>query len=106
MELQVRHDSQGSRFHIPPEAIDSAPDHKMANMGTVLSYHQVSPTVLEFKSTLVPPHLRGQGVGTALVRQSLDWAREHGYHVIPTCPFVRHFIDENPSYQEMVAERA
>ena len=106
MQLDVQHDPEGSRFHVPPEVLDGDPQHKMANMGTVLSYHQIAPKVLDFRSTLVPPHLRGHGIGTQLVRQALDWARGEGYSVVPSCPFVAAFIEENPEYADLVAQHA
>ena len=106
MQLDVQHDPNGNRFHVPPEVIDGEPQHKMANMGTVLSYHRVGEKVLDFRSTLVPPHLRGKGVGTELVRQALDWARQEGYQVIPSCSFVARFLEDNPEYQDLVADQA
>src|SRR5207302_1480854 len=90
MQLEVQHDPHGSRFHVPPEELHAGPS-KIADMGMVLSYTSMSPGVLDFKSTLVPPHLRGQGLGSELVRQALDWARREGYQVIPSCPFVAAF---------------
>ena len=104
MQVSVQHDAEGSRFHVPPEVIDGEPQHKMANMGTVLSYHEIRPKVLELRSTLVPPHLRNRGVGTELVRQALDWVRREGYQVVPTCPFVQDFLERNPEYQDLVVD--
>ena len=106
MQLDVQHDPDASRFHVPPEVIDNDTQHKMANMGTVLSYHKVGEKVLDFRSTLVPPHLRSHGVGTELVRHALDWARQEGYQVVPSCPFVAWFIENNPEYQDVVADQA
>ena len=106
MQLDVQHDPEASRFHVPPEVIDGDAAHKMANMGTVLSYHRVGDKVLDFRSTLVPPHLRGKGIGTELVRKALDWARREDYRVIPSCPFVARFIENNPDYQDLVADQA
>jgi predicted GNAT family acetyltransferase len=106
MQLDVQHDPDAFRFHVPPEALDGDPQHKMANMGTVLSYHQVGPRTLEFRSTLVPPHLRAKGVGSELVRSALDWARKNDFQVIPTCPFVAHFIEEHPEYGDLVPDLA
>jgi predicted GNAT family acetyltransferase len=54
----------------------------------------------------VPPHLRGQGLGTQLVRQGLDWARGEGYKVVPLCPFTAQFIEENPEYQDLLEEQS
>jgi predicted GNAT family acetyltransferase len=106
MQLDVQHDPEASRFHVPPEVIDGDVQHKMANMGTVLSYHRVGEKVLDFRSTLVPPHLRGKGVGTELVKQALDWARAEGYTIVPSCSFVARFLEENPEYQDLVADQA
>ena len=50
MQLDVQHDPEASRFHVPPEVIDGDIQHKMANMGTVLSYHQLGPKLLDFRS--------------------------------------------------------
>ena len=110
MPLNIQHDREGSRFHVPPESLDreaepGTPAH-MANMGTVLSYKEVRPGVIEIKSTLVPPHLRGQGVGTQLAREALDWARGEGYRVVPLCPFVAEFIEQNPEYQDLLDQPA
>jgi hypothetical protein len=106
MQLDVRHDPEGSRFHVIPEQLDGDVHNKMANMGTVLSYHRVAPRVLDLRSTLVPPHLRGRGIGTELVRKALDWARSEGYKVIPSCTFVAWFLQENPEYQDLVIDQA
>ena len=104
MQLDVQHDPNGNRFHVPPEVIDGEPQHKMANMGTVLSYQEIRPGVLDLRSTLVPPHLRGQGIGTQLVRQALDWVRQNEYTIVPTCPFVQDFLEKNPEYEDLIAE--
>jgi len=106
MQVSVEHDPERTRFHVPPEVIDGDLQHKMANMGIVLNYRQLGDDVVDFHSTLVPPHLRGRGIGTQLVRQAFDWARAQGYTVVPTCPFVQDFLEKNPEYQELVADLA
>ena len=110
MALDIQHDREQSRFHVPPESLDQnaepgSPSH-MANLGTVLSYKEVRPGVIEIKSTLVPAHLRGQGVGTQLARQALDWARSEGLKVVPLCPFVAEFIEQHPEYQDLLEQQA
>ena len=66
-----------------------------------LDFVAVRPHVLDFQHTKVPPELRGRGVADALVRHALDDAKERGFEVIPTCPFVRAFLDRNPEYRTM-----
>ena len=60
--------------------------------------------VVDFRSTYVDPSLRGHGVGEKLVRQALDWAREEGLKVIPTCWFVDTVVRRHPEY-EILLER-
>ncbi len=58
---------------------------------------------IEFTHTKVPESLEGQGVGSALAREGLDYARREGLDVVPTCPFVASYIDRHPEYQDLVA---
>ena len=58
---------------------------------------------IEFTHTSVPEPLEGQGIGSALARHGLEHARREGLTVVPTCPFIRSYIDRHPEYQELVA---
>jgi predicted GNAT family acetyltransferase len=55
-----------------------------------------------FTHTEVPPGFEGKGVGNALARAALDYARSEGMRVIPRCPFVDAFIRRHPEYQDLV----
>ena len=54
--------------------------------------------------TYVSDELRGQGVGEALVKQMVLFAREEGKKLIPLCPFARSQIDQHKEYQDVLAE--
>lgn len=58
--------------------------------------------VLDYYSTFVPPDLRGRHIGQDLVKFALEYAKDKQHQVIPSCPFVRHYIDENPDYEMLV----
>ncbi len=58
--------------------------------------------VITLTHTEVPSALNGRGIGTALVKAGLDYAREHGLRVVPQCPFVTDFISAHPQYQSLV----
>lgn len=58
-----------------------------------LTYRPVGAGILDYNHTWVPPSLRGTGVGKALVRFALDYAREQGYTVRPSCSFVARFLE-------------
>ena len=47
--------------------------------------------------TEVPDELEGHGVGGKLAAFGLNYAREHGLRVVPTCPFVAAYISGIPS---------
>jgi predicted GNAT family acetyltransferase len=52
--------------------------------------------------TEVDEALEGRGLGSELVRGTLDDARARGLKVAPTCPFVRDFIRRHPRYADLV----
>ncbi len=55
-----------------------------------------------FTHTEVEPAFEGQGVGSALARSALDQARADGVGVVPSCPFIRGWIDKHPDYADLV----
>jgi predicted GNAT family acetyltransferase len=49
-----------------------------------------------------PAH-KGEGLAAQVVTFALDDIRASGRTVVPTCPFVKHFIETHPEYQDLVA---
>lgn len=92
MDIDVRHDSKRRRFVARLNGEDAH-----------LRYSQLDKGTLDFESTFVPDAHRKQGIGERIVMEALDFARESGYHVIPTCPFVKHVLEEHPEYQDLLA---
>lgn len=91
-EAEVGHDPETGRFFIP---IDP-PAHEV-----VLQYRTIDDKTLDFRSTLVPPGHRGEGLGERVVRHALDWARANGIEVVPSCSFVKSWIDDHPDYHDL-----
>jgi len=81
----VVHNTSESRFEM-----------QLPNGLAVLSYERDGDTI-DLLHTKVPEADEGQGHGTALVRGALDHARDAGLRVIPSCPFVRAYVDKNPA---------
>ena len=52
--------------------------------------------------TEVLPEYEGRGVGGTLVRFAIDDARRRGLRVIPTCPFVRSYVESHPETHDIV----
>ena len=69
-----------------------------------LVYTERAGKILVYWHTEVSPHLRGRGVGDALVRAAIDYAERGGYHVIPSCSFVAAWLMRHPEHQELLAK--
>ncbi|MFE9252681.1 GNAT family N-acetyltransferase [Streptomyces sp. NPDC007088] len=61
-----------------------------------------SEGLIAFVHTVVDPAYEGQGVGSALVRTSLDAARASGTPVLAVCPFYAGWIARHPAYQDLL----
>jgi uncharacterized protein len=59
--------------------------------------------VVSLTHAKVPPELEGRGVGSFMVRGTLDLIRERDEKVIPMCSFVEAFIRRHPDYQDLLA---
>ena len=57
-----------------------------------------------FTHTETDAQFKGHGLGSALVRASLDAAREQHLKVLPYCPFVQSWIGSHPEYADLVPE--
>ncbi len=68
-----------------------------------LAYVPVSDTVLDLYSTWVPPEERGRQVAARLVTAALAHARELGLRVVPSCWYVRRWIDAHPDQADLLA---
>jgi uncharacterized protein len=55
-----------------------------------------------FLHTSVPAALEGRGIGSALAKTGLEYARANHLEVVPLCSFVRGYIERKPEYQPLV----
>ena len=53
----------------------------------------------------VPPALRGGGIGSALVRGTLELARARGDRIVAQCPFVAAYLRRHPEFDDLRADR-
>jgi uncharacterized protein len=58
---------------------------------------------IAFTHTEVDESLEGRGFGSRLAATALDDARRAGDDVVPLCPFIAHYIELHPEYQNVVA---
>lgn len=68
-----------------------------------VTYRRGDDGVISLNHAEVPRALEGKGVGSRLVRATLDQVRGEGLKVVPRCSFIRAFIDRNPDYADLLA---
>lgn len=88
--LTITHDEQAKRFET---SIDGHTGY--------ISYQERDDTFV-YDHTIVPQELGGRGIGSALVKHALNYAREQNKKVIPQCSFVSSYISKHPDYQDLL----
>ncbi|HUG43962.1 MAG TPA: GNAT family N-acetyltransferase [Acidobacteriota bacterium] len=91
MPQEIEHQEDRRRFIL---ALDGDP--------AALEYDRIDERRVDFKSTYVPKEERRRGIGGRLVRRGLEWARRNDLKVIPSCPFVKSFVDDHPEFKDVV----
>jgi predicted GNAT family acetyltransferase len=89
---EVVHDTRDLRFRI-----------ELAAGTAELAYVPLSDSVLDLYSTWVPPEARGRRVADRLVRAALAHARERGLRVVPSCWYVRRWMEAHPEHADLLA---
>jgi predicted GNAT family acetyltransferase len=90
--LAIRHEPEARRF-----AAD------VAGKTAYLTYRELDGRVLDLDHTFVPPEHRGGGIASKLTVRALEYARERGCRVVPSCPFVATYIERHPEYRDLRA---
>jgi uncharacterized protein len=60
--------------------------------------------VINLDHTYVSDSLRGQGVGNALVKKAVEYARQENKAITAACPFAKKIFDDTAEYQDVLAE--
>jgi uncharacterized protein len=66
-----------------------------------LDYHLRGQSV-DMLHVEVPEEYQGHGLAGKLASTALNWAREKGLKVIPSCPYVKTYLKRNPEYMDLV----
>ena len=90
MADEVRHNEGEHRFEI------DLGDSK------AIAQYRLSPGKIAFTHTEVPPAHEGQGLGSALIRAGLQYARDHALQVIPICPFFAAYMKKHEEVQGLL----
>ena len=55
--------------------------------------------------TEVPPALRGRGIAATLARTALEYARDENLKVDVICPLVASYLQKNPEFNHLLANK-
>jgi predicted GNAT family acetyltransferase len=87
---EVTHNKADSRFEVELDG------------DTAYAEYRLSKDRITFPHTVVPEAFEGRGIGSALVKAGLAYAREEGLKVLPLCSFFAGYIERHPEYQDIV----
>lgn len=80
-ELKVSHNEQAGSFEVFVEG------HRAH-----LDYRKVDEKTLDYCHTFVPDALRGKGLAAVVTAAALEYARDNGFEVIPSCSYVEVYM--------------
>lgn len=69
--------------------------------GTAFIAYRRSGTRLMLDHAEVPAALGGRGLGTRLVRETLELIRSRDERMVPVCPFIRTFVERHAEYADL-----
>ncbi len=92
MIQKVINDKTGSRFVLNVDGKE------------VYALYAEDKDSLDLYSTYTPSELRGQGLAEKVVLAAFEYAKEKKLKVIPSCWYVRKFLEKHSEYQSMVID--
>jgi predicted GNAT family acetyltransferase len=93
MPLSIKVDENNNKFFVMVEGQEA-----------MISFKILPNGILDFHHTFVPSRLRNRGIAAELVAFALGYARKHGQNVVPTCPYVRDYVDQHNEWRDIVVD--
>jgi predicted GNAT family acetyltransferase len=69
---------------------------------TAFAEYKLHPDTLVLPHTVTPPALEGRGIGSALAKAALGYARLNHLKVKPLCPFMAGYIQKHREWADVV----
>lgn len=91
--FEINNNEQLNRFEASLEDEKAFINYKKESDGTFILTH-----------TEVPQKFEGKGVGSRLVKQTLEKIKANGNKLESSCPFVSSYIERHPEYRELIKQ--
>ncbi len=91
MDYDIKHDKENQLFVTTVEGKEA-----------YLRYSVIGSDTIDFIYTYVPNELRGKGLAAVVTKEGFKYAEENNLKVIPTCPYIRTFLERYPEYQKFI----
>jgi hypothetical protein len=72
------------------------------DQGQAYTAYMIVGEKIIFTHTEVPVGYEGLGIGAALAKTALDYARENKLKVMPICPYIGGYIKKHPEYKDLL----
>jgi predicted GNAT family acetyltransferase len=89
-DIEVTDNTATHRFEVVLDGQVAFAEYQLVDRGIILPH------------TVVPEAFEGKGVGSALAKAALGYARERQLKVIPLCPFIAGYIRKHPEWNDIV----
>ena len=88
----VTHNENGQQFEMPVTG------------GLAVLRYSRAPDRIDLLHTVVPPEDEGNGHGSSLVQAAFAYARAEGLKVVPTCPFVKGWVQKHEEERDITVD--
>jgi len=94
--MEIKHKESNSRgmFYIENEK----------GLIAELTYIKKEDNILTIDHTEVKREMENQGIGSSLIKESVEYARKNNLKIAPLCPFAEVQFDMNKSYEDVRAQ--
>lgn len=76
----------------------------VANGHTAFLEYYMEGNKIYLTHTEAPQALRGTGAASELVKKTLQYAKDNGLTVVPSCSYVAHYINNHPEWAGVLSE--
>ena len=70
---------------------------------TAVAQYELNGAQMTITHVLVPPQIKGQGVGSALCQFAIETARAENLKIVPQCPFMAAYFARHPEHNDVLA---